>query len=72
MEKALFKKYVYQYIKVLALYLNGQEAHDLIIDDKALSFFFKLLVWKIEKIFLKMKLKFNLKTMLVSSYTCPV
>ena len=42
MEKALFKKYVYQYIKVLALYLNGQEAHDLIIDDKALSFFFKL------------------------------
>ena len=41
MEKEKFKKNVYQYLHLVALYLNKQEAPDFVIDKKNLPFFVK-------------------------------
>ena len=42
MEQQEFKEYVYQYIKLLSLYLNKKEDSDFVIDKNHLNFFYKL------------------------------
>ena len=42
MEKEVFKSNVYQYIKLISLYLNKKEASDFVLDKDNLSFFVKL------------------------------
>ena len=42
MEQQEFKEYVYQYIKLLSLYLNKKEDPDFVIDKNHLNFFYKL------------------------------
>ena len=42
MEQSVFLNGLKEYIRLLSLYLNNQEASDLSIDDKKLSFFIKL------------------------------
>ena len=42
MEKEVFKSNVYQYIKLISLYLNKKEAKDFVIDKDKAAFFYRI------------------------------
>ena len=42
MEQEQFKKYIYEYLKLISLYLNKKEAKDFVIDQEKFSFFYKI------------------------------
>ena len=42
MEQEQFKKNIYEYLKLISLYLNKKEAKDFVIDQEKFSFFYKI------------------------------